>query len=281
MLEERFKPMKPQKIEQLPNDIDGKVFQLKVDGGNAIIDVELPNVEIYHAREETWTKRTYRYPLLVAEIRQGNVLRDNATYVGELTCLDKDGVGRHWLFLKRQLENNFTIQRMSKLLSITFYPHHIIQDKDEMLFSLTYEKQLELLSKFVKDGKHIKLIPTARTPDVFLEQKGLIEGIVIKNLDSIYYKGKRGSGWFKLKFLKEKTVKFISYEKQEVGIRLLTDDEKPFHLAGNDVKIAIDNIDNKGCVMAELEFYAMTDKGFRDAHLKRIYPVGDENKQEI
>ena len=53
----------------------------------------------------------------------------------------------------------------------------------------------------------------------------------------------RGYGQVKKKFLKERTVKFISYELQEVGCKCYTDDEKPVHLAGNRSKTAIEEIE--------------------------------------
>ena len=109
---ERFMPMKPKKVNNVPIEDDRYIYQQKIDGGNAIVDVELPRVDIIHAgirrgSKLAWNKREYRYPELVKEIRQGVVLKDNCTYIGELTALDEYDIGRAWLFLKRQLENSF------------------------------------------------------------------------------------------------------------------------------------------------------------------------------
>lgn len=271
-----FKPMKPKKIEQLPQDIEGKVFQEKIDGGSVVIDVELPNIDVIHARNVAskiiWNKVSYRYPELVNEIRQGNVLKDNCTYIGELTALDKDGIGRLWTFAQRShLENTFQIQRMSKLVPVVFFPHHVIRENGEMLETVTYEQILQILGKTVKEANsHIKPIPTFKTPEPLLERKGLIEGIIVKELDGCYHYGKRGFGWSKIKFLKEKIVKFISYEEQEIGIKLYTDENKPVHLAGHRIDIAIEEIKNNGFVLAEIEFYKETELGYRDCSIKRI-----------
>ena len=98
---EQFAQQKPKKLDgKIPID-ESKIYQEKIDGGNIVIDVELPKVNIIHARLVSnniiWNYRTYRYPELVKEIKKGEVLKDKATYVGELTCLDKDGIGRLWL----------------------------------------------------------------------------------------------------------------------------------------------------------------------------------------
>lgn len=274
---EQFRPQRPKKLEELPQDIEGKIFSEKIDGGNCVIDVDLPNVEIYHARDKTFSRRTYRYPLLVNEIRQG-ILRDKCTYIGELSVLNNHGVGQHWLFMSRQLENQFQIQRMSKLKPVVFFAHHIIQENGEMLDGLTYEEILTLLGKYVKEGDHVKHIPTFKNPEPLLERKGTIEGIIINDLSRTYHFGKRGHGIHKIKFLKEKTVRFISYVEKDVGINLFTDTQKEIHLSGHRVKTAIDSIEEKGFVMCEIEFLAETNKGFRDASIKRI---GKIKEQEI
>ena len=275
--------MKPKKITELSDDYESKIYQEKIDGGSVVIDVKLPQVDIIHARSDKgniiWNKRSYRYPELVKEIQQGDVLKDNVTYIGELTALDKDGIGRLWTFGRRShLENNFQIMRMSKLVPVVFFPHHIIQDNEEMLDTITYEEILQMLSTHIKEGDHIRNIPTFKTPQPLLEKKGTIEGIVVKTLSGTYHIGKRGMGWEKLKFLKEKTVKFISYERQEIGIKLYTDDNKPVHLAGHRVDIAVEKIETNGYVMAEIEFFMETNLGYRDCSIKRI---GNLKKIEV
>lgn len=269
---EQFAVMKPKKVNEIPIG-ENYIYQQKIDGGNAIIDIEIPNIDIIHARtvgsEIIWNKRSYRYPELVQEIREGMVLKDHATYIGELTVHDQDQIGRAWLFLKRQIENNFKIQRMSKIHPIIFYPHHIIRDGKETLFDLPYIDVYKMLQHNVKEGNHVKPIPTFDNPNTLLDQKGMIEGIVAKDKHGTYHKGKR-IGWYKLKFLKEKIVKFVSFEEQEIGIKLFTDKNKPIHLAGNRVETAIQEIKTNGHVMGEIEFYAETEKGFRDASLKRL-----------
>lgn len=283
---EQFKPMKPKKLEgEIPID-EGKIYQMKIDGGNIVVDVELPTVNIIHARTVNsniiWNLRGYRYPELVNEIKQGNVLKNNCTYIGELTCLDKDSIGRLWLFGKRShLENTFQIRRMSKLLPVVFYPHHVIKNGYESYEDVTYEEILKILANTVKADNHVKPIPTYDTPQPLLEQKGLIEGIVIKDRDGTYHKGKRGCGWLKKKFLKEKTVKFISYELQDVGCKVYTEEGKPIHLAGEKSKTAIEEIDGHGYCMAEIEFMAETNKGFRDVQNVVIKRIGKIKEQEI
>jgi len=270
-----FKLQKPKKIEQLPQDLEGKVFSEKIDGGSVVINVELPKVDVIHARnigsKLIWNIRSYRYPELVTEIQQGNVLKNNCTYIGELTSLDQDGIGRLWTFAKRShLENTFQIQRLSKLVPVVFFPHHIIRENGETLETLTYEQILQILGKTVKEGNHVKNIPTFNQPEPLLERKGKIEGIIINDLSRTYHFGKRGNGIYKLKFLKEKTVRFISYIKKEVGINLFTDDNKEVHLAGHKVDIAIEEIETRGFIQAEIEYYSETNLGFRDCSVKRL-----------
>ena len=153
---EQFKPMKLKEIKELPSDLTDKIYQLKCDGTNSIIDIELPQVTIYHARDDNWRNRTYRYPEVVAEIQKGEVLTDHKTYLAEICVHDENGIGRHHLLGRRQLENGFQIKRMSTLLPVTIYPHHVLRDKDNYLFNVTYGQQLDLLKQHVKNGSHVQ-----------------------------------------------------------------------------------------------------------------------------
>ncbi|GAH89166.1 unnamed protein product, partial [marine sediment metagenome] len=97
--------------------------------------------------------------------------------------------------------------------------------------------------------------------------------------DGTYHRGKRGYGWLKKKFLKERTVKMISYELQDVGCKVYTDEDKPIHLAGQKSKTAIEEIDEHGYCIAEIEFMAETNKGFRD--VQNVKRIGKIKEQEI
>lgn len=271
---EPFRPMKPKKVEEIPVEDNKYIYQLKVDGTNTIIDVALPDVYIIHASVRqgniAWNDRTYRFPELVREIREDIVLKDKCVYIGENTVLDGYGVGRHWLYLKRQLESNFQIQRMSKLLPVVFYPHYVIKNGHESYEDVRYEEMLKILANTVTEGDHVIPIPTSATPQPLLEQKGLIEGIVIKDRDATYSRGKRGFGWFKKKFFKEKVVKFVSFEEQKIGIKMYSDEGKPVFLSGNRVDTVIKSINENGHINCELEYMTETGIGYRDCSVKRV-----------
>jgi ATP-dependent DNA ligase len=272
--------MKLKFVDELPKDLTNKIYQLKVDGGNAIIDVELPNIKIYHARDDVWHLRTYQYPDLVTDIRNG-ALQDHTTNIGEVTVFDENGIGRRHLLGHRLCENPFQINRVTKLYPARFYPHHIVRDREEQLFHLTYEQQLRLLDKMVKPTEHIIQIPTYKTPDDLLKQKGTgIEGIVVKDLNAVYLRGKTSDSMLKYKFLKETVVKFISYEEKDVGFNFFTDDNIEIHEANQrQISIAVANIDEKGMVRAEITYLERTERGFlRDARIKRLLT---DRKEEL
>lgn len=282
---QQFKPMKLKFMEEIPKDTDNTVFQMKIDGMNGIVDVELPRVTIYHARDDVWHNRTYQYPDLIKEIRNGS-LADHKTYIGELTVFDEQGVGRRNLIGHRLCENPFQIQRVAKLYPVRFFPHHITRDKEETLFHLTYGQILEMLKKDVRPMAnelvmHVMRMPTFSKPDELLKLKDLNpDGIVGKNLNGVYLRGKTSDAFWKKKFLKELVVKFISYDEKDVGINLFTDENIEVHFADpNRIPIAIANIEEKGMVMAEITYLERTQRGMlRDARVKRLLT---EKKEEL
>jgi len=239
------------------------------------------DIQVFHARDDEWRKRTYRYIDLIQSIKQG-ALRDKAVYQGELTVLDERGIGRHNLFGRRQLEG-FQITRCSKIYPIVFFVHHVLQDNEETLFQLTYEQQLTLLSRFVKPDEHIRLVPTFRTPEPLYEmnKEKSIEGIIINESNRTYLRGKRGNGHFKFKFLKEEVVKFIGYEEQKTGIKMFSDGNPSIevHLAGDRVSMAVASIDEKGMLFCEVEYLEKTINGMlRNPTIKRLLT---DKKEEI
>ena len=95
-----------------------------------------------------------------------------------------------------------------------------------------------------------------------------IEGIVIKNPESLYHLGKREG--FKYRFNTEENLKFTSYESWskhtgEQGIVLITDEGRRVNLAGKRVEEAQQKVDEDGYVKCEVSSY-----GKRFSSIKRV-----------
>ena len=261
-----FDVMKPKKIDNIPENSESNkyIYEIKYDGGSGIIVKKGIDVNIYHNGNST--PRTYRYPELIPEIFN---MKDGV-YIAELIVATPEMIGGDFdLFQKRQVENHFKINRRQNIYPITAIIYDVIQNNGENIRDLTLLERKKILQNNVVDSNHIRLIESYVKPDKIMEKQNEYEGIVIKDLNSVYLHGRR-DGWFKKRFNREEIVKFTDYEDTETGIVLLTEKNKRVNLAGKRSQIAKDKITNDGHVMCEIAYNKQTDKGFRICTVKRI-----------
>jgi ATP-dependent DNA ligase len=262
--------MKPKKSETILTG-ENKIYEVKYDGGSALLVKKNGMFQVFHG--ENPTPVTHRYPELIAE---SSNLKDGI-YVAELCALNAENPGGHFpSYLKRQCENSFKIGLRANLLPITAMVYDVVEfgGKDCSGLSLLMRKQI-LFDAVMGLGvaPHIQLVPFHDSPDPILANKDL-EGIVIKDINSPYLFGKRDN-WYKYRFNKEETVKFVSFENWEKktgeeGIVMITEAGRRVTLAGPRVYEAKDKMEGQGFVMAEIVYNGKTDKGFRFTTVKRI-----------
>ena len=260
--------MKPKKIDTIPENKESLkyIFEQKYDGGSGVIEKYDNEIKIFHG--ENPTAVTYRYPEIV---KDGMNLK-NGVYVCEIVVFDKEGINNFDLFQKRQLENKRKIELRSMLFPATAVIHDILKDGKEDVTNMALSDRKKILKEKIFDTNHIRLIEFYDKPDKLLELKDTIEGIVIKEINSIYKFGKR-DGWYKYRFNKEETVKCVDYEDTPTGIVLITEDGRRINLAGSRSEIAKKRIDEDGEVTVEVSYHRKTGKGFRFAVVKRVLEV--------
>jgi ATP-dependent DNA ligase len=260
--------MKPKKVESMSGfDKQEKyIYEIKEDGGSAIIYKHGDTVQIFHGFSDSLVVQNYKYPELVEECKTN--LKDGE-YPCEL-CVFKDGVSQFNLYLKRQSESKVKIDFLKDLFPITAVIYDITKDGDEDITNVPLLERKKILSKNVTDGKHIKLIEYSNKPDKILEQKDKLEGVVIKDINSFYRFGKR-DGWFKFRFNIEETLKIEKFEDTQTGIVLITNDGGRINLAGNRSSEAKRKIMNGGFVEVEIAYHEKNEDGhYRFAKVKRV-----------
>ena len=257
--------MKPKKIGNIPDNPDGKyIYEIKYDGGSAVIEKYGDTVKIYHNKNPD--PQEYKYPELVEGALR--CLKDGI-YVCEIVVFNKEGISDFSLFQKRQLENKVKIQFRRQLYPVTAMVYDIIRANGEDVTDYPLLERKKMLSERVFDNSHIRLVEFFSKPEPILKLKDKVEGIVIKDVNSTYKFGKR-DGWFKHRFNKEETVKCVSYEVTPTGIVLITEDGRRINLAGHRSEIAKKRIDEDGEVLVEVSYHQKTKDGFRFPVVKRI-----------
>jgi ATP-dependent DNA ligase len=259
--------MKPKAIDTLDGFIKNKeeyLFQIKFDGGSSIIKKHNGLIEIFHG--DNPNRQTVKYPELVAEVKG----IPDGDYICELCVFNEKGVSEFRYFLKRQTENKVQINYFIKdKFPIVAIVHDITKDGDVDVTGLPYVDRLKLLKDKIMDSNHIRVIESYNTPDKILEQKDVLEGVVIKKRNSPYVFEKR-DGWYKFRFNVEETVKCVSFENTETGIVLITEDGRRVNLAGERSEGAKRKIENEGSLMCEISFHEKTPNGYRFPVCKRV-----------
>lgn len=255
--------MKPKKITRIPNNNnDNYVYERKLDGGNGFIVKRKGKTKIFHNHNKT--PQNYRYPLLCQECDR--FLKDGI-YQGEL-CVFQNGFSDFDLFQKRQVEHSFKIEIRSERYPVKVMIHDILHENGNDVRNCCLSERKNMVEHNVKQGEHIGIVPFFDNPDKLLFQQKNLEGIVIKEKDSVYLSGKRQG--YKFRFNQEKKITCVDYENHPMGIVMETDGGKRVNLAGKRSEKAKQEIDNRGKVNVEISFNGETDKGFRFCSVKRV-----------
>jgi len=258
--------MKPKPVSSILRG-DNYLYEVKFDGGSAILVKRNGKLEIYHGGSKE--RRTYRYPELLEE--KDNI--KDGIYACELCVFNSNGVSDFSLFQKRQVENRFKIEMRRKMYPVVAMIYDILEDGEEDVRDYTLIERKKILERNVVDCNSIRIVEYYETPDKILEMKG-IEGIVIKDKLSPYLEGKRDK-WYKFRFMKEKTVKVVDFEtwkgENNEGIVLITDKGERINLAGEtNVELFKQLYNENGYVYVEVEYHSETEKGLRFPTVKRI-----------
>ena len=263
-----MKVMKPLKIAEIPHG-DKYIYEVKYDGGSAEIIKKGESIFIYHSGNPDI--QNYKYPELLNDFK---TFKDGH-YIAELVVFNSESPGGHFpSFLKRQCENQFLIEKRRHSFPVTAMVYDMVSDNGDSCANETLHDRKKMLALNAREGNHIKLVKYYDTPDPILCKKNVFEGVVIKDLNSVYRFDRR-DGWFKYRFNKEETVKCVSYENWESsggvsGIVMTTVDGKRVNLAGPRAEEAKQKINDSGAVLVELSYNGKSEKGFRFTTVKRV-----------
>lgn len=197
----QIKPMlaelKPE-VEQRPNYI----YETKFDGIRIIAVKDGANVKLYSRYFKDNTDRFPEVRDAVKKIRADKIIID-----GEIVTYTKDGASSF-----QELQNRIgligleDINEAMKNWPAIFQVFDILYVDGYDTTDAKLGDRKKILAQFVKSSSHLKVVDykTGGAKDYFkaMVKKGE-EGVVAKDLDSIYRQGYRGEAWLKFKGVKE------------------------------------------------------------------------------
>jgi bifunctional non-homologous end joining protein LigD len=186
-------PMKPKLVEHPPTTGDW-VYELKFDGIRALAIKDGREVQLISRNEK---KLNDRFPEVARDAADFEA--DQCVVDGEVVAMDEEGRSSFQLLQRAELDG--------KDAPLAFYVFDLLQLNDRSLIGLPLTMRKELLTRLVPPlGDIIRLSGALGTdaetllPEI--KRRGL-EGLIGKQLDSVYESGRRSGTWIKLKCVNE------------------------------------------------------------------------------
>lgn len=234
-------------------NLSNKIAETKFDGRRVLIEKKDDRVFLY-GTDEIDSKK-YRDVIESISKMSGNFKIDTEFVV------IKDGVSKFELLQSRdKVKDTFKIKLLEKLYPITVAAFDIIEKDGRDLTKLPWKDRHNILES-------LHLTSNVFIPNVSYEPLKLWEeavkkgeeGIILKDINSEYLE-KRSDKWLKVKRIKRHILKAVSYEINNKGITITTDNDLRCQVAGNrsvEVKTEIDK--NKYCMVEVNGLMEITD----------------------
>lgn len=259
-----IEPMLCKKVRTLPEG-DNYIYEEKYDGGRIIAIVKEGRVKLYTRDKNNITSQ---FPEITERFRQ---YKGNYIFDGEI-CVIRAGKCDFGAYQKRvHLQNPFQIQLRAKTIPATYFIFDILECNGEDTTFLTLMERKKLLEKAVIESDCIKRVIWHENPHFLLKKQHSIEGIVAKDKNSIYEKGKRSNAWLKYRFTKEAVVVAVDYEITPSGIVAITDKGDRITINGRQANAVEEAIEELGKVKIEITYFEKTKDGrYRFPAFKRV-----------
>ena len=217
---EIFAPMEPKLIKE-PFDSGEHIFEVKWDGVRCLSYMYSPReIELYNRR---LNRRTEQYPERVSGLKemklQGIVLD------GEVIALSEEGKPDFKKVLKRDLAKNpGYIKTVIEKVPVYYIIFDMVYLNGASIEFKPLKERKRLLNELVRETNLINLVDYTTCDGKALfkaVQKEELEGIVAKQLDSPYVKGRKSSFWQKIKTRKTLNAFIAGWKGWEGHIRSL------------------------------------------------------------
>ncbi len=174
-------------------------LEFKLDGARVQVHLDRDEVRLFSRRLHDVTGSL---PDIAAEVR-GSAKTRRAILEGEVVAVDPSGRVRPFQDLLQRYRRMHKVETVQRDVPLRLFLFDFLLEEDRLLLDLPYEERWRRLEA-VHGG--IPLVPRC-VPQVLAEAEGFWqealaaghEGIMLKQLESRYVPGTRGSGWLKLK----------------------------------------------------------------------------------
>lgn len=173
--------------------------EIKYDGSRAQIHKKGDNIKIFSRRLEDITQAL---PDLVEAVQKS--VSGDAIVEGEIVATENEHP-RPFQYVLRRLRRKYDIEEMIEKIPLKIYLFDVLY-KDQSLIDFPFKKRREILQNTVINTENAQISQVLITESVkeanqFFEHALDIghEGLMVKDLTSVYQPGARGKKWLKIK----------------------------------------------------------------------------------
>ena len=199
------------KLADHPFDRTDWIFEIKWDGYRTIADIRENTAKIYSRHQNSYDEL---FPEVLVALK---TINRKVVLDGEIVVLDENGKAQFGLIQDYKKHRNGIL---------VYYVFDLLFLDDVDLRDLPLRNRRELLERLFS----IEKIPDTIKLSQYVEEKGTsffelvkendLEGMVAKNLNSIYKSGKRSDDWLKIKYDNTAEAIICGYTEGRGGRRL-------------------------------------------------------------
>ncbi|MGC1121056.1 MAG: ATP-dependent DNA ligase [Candidatus Methanofastidiosia archaeon] len=173
--------------------------EIKYDGSRAQIHKRGKKIKIFSRRLEDITSAL---PDVVEAIRRS--IPEDAIVEGEIVATENDHP-RPFQFVLRRLRRKYDIQEMMEKIPLKLYIFDVLY-KDGPLLDVPFRERRKILESTIREGESAQVSTVLVTDEVSKAEEFFNrsiemghEGLMIKDVESVYQPGARGKKWLKIK----------------------------------------------------------------------------------
>ncbi|MFE4713030.1 DNA ligase [Paenibacillus sp. NPDC056722] len=226
-------PFEPILADQLPQG-NQWIAQIKWDGVRMLSYYDGNSTELVNRRGN---RRTLQYPELAdaaAYCKANSVILD-----GEIIALNGGKPSFHEVMRRDSLRTEATIQAVKRQVPVMYMIFDILYCNGGWLLDQPLHKRQQLLAEILLPHPHVQSVPSYTNPAELFNaaQKGGLEGIVCKEMDSTYALNGKDKRWQKRKIIQDLVAVAggVTFRDGLVNALLLGlyDDEGKLHYIGH------------------------------------------------
>lgn len=206
-------PMLAQAVSE-PFDSDSHLYEIKWDGTRALLFVDEDN---------NWRLQNRRFEFIhqrFPEFEDFSLLPSGTVLDGEVVVLEQGKSNFQKLQQREHLSNPTRIQLLSEHMPATFVAFDLLYVNNRNYMNDTLINRRTVLEQLAADTD----LPNLLVPNYIIKdgrryfdkiERAGLEGVMAKQVESIYLPGIRSANWLKIKVARQITLTVIGYIKRD------------------------------------------------------------------